>query len=415
MLRRSGLAGLVALLARGVAPEVALALLERPASGSDAEPDRPGVATEGPHGADDRELHTATDRPAPARPRRTPRPTRPRRPGSRNPSSGTGPGRPRPRPAPAPQAGAGPEPIHPEQRTAADARRLTADFYDADTPLRRALPPRAALTLVLRIAVPEAGQPAGDVAVPLPEDPSRASVVLDVTVAGASWPRPQTQQIAVPTGEPGAPSTSAAFDLVTPDAGGVVDVQVSVTHRGRPLQVAAILAPVRARPAPGDRVDVSVSATTSGPLPVPGLAAGATREAVTVDARGSDLVNLATGDLVPQSDVADLLRAAGASLSRVLGSPLAPASFADPQARALLVELARRGPRSGNGWPRSGWATLPSSTCSSWGTGRCSPSSWSTPGRRRAAVPPSASTPAPTARRRPAAACARAPSGARPA
>lgn len=221
-------------------------------------------------------------------------------------------------------------------------RRLVADFLVGDRPERRALPPQTDVLLVVWVGVPERGQPAGEVDVELPDEPGRESVVLDVTVAGTPWPTPQTRQVSVPLRSTRS-GTRAVFELRTPAAGQVVDVQVTLSHRGRPLQVGAIAAPVRTRPVPGDAVTLTARATSSGPLPAPGLLHRPGGAAVTVDARGAELVTVSTGAKVPQADVTDLLEGLGLTLSRVLGSPFAPTGLLDESARALLVDLARKG------------------------------------------------------------------------
>jgi hypothetical protein len=219
------------------------------------------------------------------------------------------------------------------------ARRVIADAYIGDVAQKRALQPATDHMLVVKIAVPTARDTAADVAFPEGELPKDA--VVDLTVhatSGALGLRGQ-QIVKLLTTDRAVPSTPAAFAFRTPAEPDVVDIQIVVEFKGRPLQEAHYLAPVRARPVPGDSVDVRVVPLSSSSEPRPHQ----------TDADVSLVVNGANLERTDGSGTAfDLGRMAPIvdAIERVASAALGVDGVSpdDPEVRRrLLVELARIG------------------------------------------------------------------------
>jgi hypothetical protein len=220
-------------------------------------------------------------------------------------------------------------------------RRLIAEFWStAGEPVRTVLAPAADMMLEVKIAVPTEGQIAAAEDFPaVPTD--RPVETLEVVVTNDEvWPSPQRQEISLPTApdQLAEPSTSAAFAFVTPPAGRVVEFDVVVYFRNRPLQAATLTATVRDRALPTDRPTLRTHAVTGPSEPTP----TASPVDASLDARGAELRDR-FGNRLALTRVQDLLDEFERLLSRRLGLVDAPSRLDDERALEVLIELARRG------------------------------------------------------------------------
>lgn len=233
----------------------------------------------------------------------------------------------------------------PEVDAPAAPRRLVARVFADDAVLTSILPPTRDLLLAVRVAVPEradvaAGGPA--LAVPPGPDPTAE---LEVTVGGAVWDRPPPMQtISISRVRPEQPSSWALFPFTTPASGGVVSIEITVSFRGKPLQAATYVSPVRDIALPGERPTLTTF-TLSGPdepttnmRPVD----------VTLDGRGAELHRRGDDAVVLLDQVQKLLDTIEDRVSRVLGVPGAPTSFDDRRALELVIALAGMGAALGS-------------------------------------------------------------------
>jgi hypothetical protein len=216
-----------------------------------------------------------------------------------------------------------------------DLRRLVLEFRDGHHKVRSVLPPNRELALEVAVARPKRGQLTAGPAVVVPNADQRV-LTLDVVANCSLWAHPQRSQVAWTVDDHEQDSTSAVFTFVTPDTGAMV-ITIDLLFRGRIIEQADVYGAVRERALPGERLRVQVRHTSATISPT------ATSANVSLDATGSEIRNVNTGAAVPLGPLDGILDAFEAQASRVLGSGDAPESLEDPRARALLVDLARRG------------------------------------------------------------------------
>ena len=152
--------------------------------------------------------------------------------------------------------------------------------------------------------------------------------------------QPPSQTISISREKLSQPSTWAVFPFTTPDAGGVVSIEILLLYQGKPLQAATYVSPVRAHRRAGrtaDPDDVRVvrprrahrrTATGRRHARRPWCRPRARRRQ-----RRQSAHHRRPGDARPIED----------RVSRVLGMPGAPDSFDDSRAVELLITLARIG------------------------------------------------------------------------
>jgi hypothetical protein len=217
-------------------------------------------------------------------------------------------------------------------------RRLVARVWDGNTAVESILPPRRALNLAIRVAIPESGDVAADKLAPaFPAAPS-PTVELEVVVRGDVWAQqPDTQMISISREKLSQPSTWAVFPFTTPDVGRVVSIEIILLYQGKPLQAATYVSPVRAVAVPGERPTLTTFAL-SGP---DGPSEELRPVGVTLDGRGAELVRVDGSDAkVLIAGVQQMLDRIDERVSRVLGVRGAPDSFDDSRALELLITLA---------------------------------------------------------------------------
>ena len=208
--------------------------------------------------------------------------------------------------------------------------------------MKSVLPPETNLRLEVLIALPAEGDVAADEPAPaLPAGPE-PMVTLEVVVRGDVWKNPPAPQlISLSRQKLTNPSTSASFEFTTPAAGGLVNIGIDLFYRGKPLQSATFVSPVRAEGFPGEKPTLTTH-TLSGPdEPTDDLRP----VDATLDARTGDLhhKNRPDGGHVAMGDVQEKLNTIEGFVSKVLGVTGAPDSFDDARVRELLITLARRG------------------------------------------------------------------------
>ena len=221
-----------------------------------------------------------------------------------------------------------------------DRRRLIVALRDSDKELRRLLPPGRELTLAVQIAIPKRGQIAASAALERP-DTDEAVAVLEVEARSDVWAEPRRGRLALRLDDLEEPSDATGWTLTTPAAGSNLLVVIDVSHRGRLLQRATLTAPVREFPLPGDRVRLSVQETSAGASPAREAMAAAD---VLLDATATELRRWqADGARVPLTNLRTLVDGIEQAASRVLGRDEPPGRLDDPEALALLIDLARKG------------------------------------------------------------------------
>jgi len=225
--------------------------------------------------------------------------------------------------------------------SASQPRRLVARVLDGNNKVVKSiLPPRRELTFTVRIAIPERGDTVTDEPAPtLPAVPG-PTVELEVVVGGAVWEQqPPSQTISISTVKPSQPSTRAVFPFTTPEAGGVVSIEIQLLYQGKPLQAATYVSPVRAAAVPRERPTLTTFMLSGPDEPKDELRP----VDVALDGRGAELRRSGSDAKVLITDVHGMLDRIEERVSRVLGVPGAPDSLNDPRALALLIILAGLG------------------------------------------------------------------------
>jgi hypothetical protein len=243
--------------------------------------------------------------------------------------------------------GAGPdeeramEPTAPPPSPPPVPRQLVARVWKGQEQIETILPPDSELVVGVRIAVPERGDVATGVETPLPPVAPTPTLQLEVVARSNVWEvQPDPQPISISLADPTQPSSWARFALTTPSSG-VVEIEITILHRGKPLQAATYVSPVNALAVPGETPTLRVF-NVSGPDEP--LEDDTPVTDATLDGRGAELSHLRGGDArILITDVDDMLRRIEDRVSRVLGVEGAPDSFTDARAVELLVDLARLG------------------------------------------------------------------------
>jgi hypothetical protein len=237
----------------------------------------------------------------------------------------------------------GPEVLVEEEHadTPSAQRELVVRVWKGQDQVETILPPTSDLVIGVRVAIPERGDTATGVGVPLPPVAPAPTIQLEVVAESDAWEvQPDPQPISLSLAEPALPSSWARFSLTTP-AAGIVEIRITILYRGKPLQAATFVSPVNALALPGETPTLTVF-NVSGPDEP--LEEDTPTVDATLDGRGAELRHLRGGDArILITDVDDMLRRIEDLVSRVLGVEGAPDSFADPRAVDLIVELARLG------------------------------------------------------------------------
>lgn len=234
-----------------------------------------------------------------------------------------------------------PEPTEPATATAPAARRLLADITREGLPCRRALVPEADHQLEVVIAMPEEpgeGLPFDENAVPTGEGVARLQVDVTCDDLGLR----AIHSIDLPTADRSRPSTVAMFPFRTGAEGSVLQFEIIVLHKGRPIQEARMLATVRSTPARRDRVQLLSVPLSSRPEP----AVDATPAELSLDAREGRLVPIGENaelESVDLTQLRDLLDTIELRASKVLAGEDRVSWQVGQQAPPLLIDLARKG------------------------------------------------------------------------
>ncbi|MGI5132100.1 hypothetical protein ACQEVB_35220 [Pseudonocardia sp. CA-107938] len=233
-----------------------------------------------------------------------------------------------------------------EPEEEAVSRRLVARVFADDGVLTSVLPPAREVQLAVRVAIPEREDVAADgpaLAVPPAPGPTAE---LEVTVSGDVWDRPPpAQTISLSRVRAAQPSTWAVFPFTTPAAGQVVELDITVSYRGKPLQAARFVATVRERALPDERPTLTTYVLSGPDEPTPNLRP----VDVTLDGRGTELRRHGVDAVVPLDQVHAMLDTIDDRVSRVLGVTGAPDVFVDPAGRRdagvreLVIALAAMG------------------------------------------------------------------------
>jgi hypothetical protein len=220
-------------------------------------------------------------------------------------------------------------------------RELVVRVWKGQEQIETILPPNTDVVVGVRIAIPERGDIATGVGVPLPPAAPAPTIQLEVVARSAAWQvQPDPQPISVSLAQPTQPSSWARFQLATP-AAGIVVIETTILYRGKPLQAATYVSPVSALAVPGETPTLTVF-NVSGPDEP--LEEDMPTTDATLDGRGAELRPLRGGEAkVLITEVDDMLRRIEDQVSRVLGVEGAPDSFADQRAVDLLISLARLG------------------------------------------------------------------------
>jgi hypothetical protein len=220
-------------------------------------------------------------------------------------------------------------------------RQLVVRVWKGQEQIPTILPPDSELVVGVRIAVPERGDVSTGVETPLPPVAPTPTLQLEVVARSDAWEvQPDPQPISISLADPTQPSSWARFALATPSAG-VVEIEITILHRGKPLQAATYVSPVTALAVPGETPTLTVF-NVSGPDEP--LEDDTPATDATLDGRGAELRHLRGGDArILITDVDDMLRRIEDRVSRVLGVEGAPDSFTDGRAVELLIDLARLG------------------------------------------------------------------------
>ncbi len=240
------------------------------------------------------------------------------------------------------RATGGAEPAPMPQTPPRHGRELLGAFTRDGQLVTSVLHPHTTYQLVIRIAVPgdgESGVPFPEAAVPTGHD----AVELLVVVADLDGKVIGRDKIVLPTLDRSLPSTPAVIEVVSGDDRSPLLLRITVLYENRPIQTAAIIAPVRSFGVPGDLVQLIPASLTARPEPDP--EAVVTRADATLDTRGGAISRIDPGRdaLVALDSGKEILDLLEDKASAVLGVESAPSRLDDPDIRELLIGLARDG------------------------------------------------------------------------
>lgn len=222
-------------------------------------------------------------------------------------------------------------------------RELLATVVRDGVAMTAALRPRTTYQLVVRIAVPAAGEDGirfeGEDEVPTGDGVAELVVDVSKEIGGTIG----SATIMLPTLDRTRPSTNAVIRFRTGADGSTLHLRITVLHQGRAIQAAALVAPVRLGAVAGDRVQLLPALLTAAPEP--DLTATRTRADASLDARRTTISRL-DGDrdqFVDLATGAAILSRIATKASNVLSLDSAPDHLDDPDALRLLIQLARDG------------------------------------------------------------------------
>lgn len=218
------------------------------------------------------------------------------------------------------------------------SRQLIAEIF-REGAVCTVLMPGQDHTLAVRIAVPRHGQRGID----FDEDDvefepdGAADLIVDVTSEDGTFHA--TRPIVLPQDRT-RPSTTAAFPVRAGDDGTILQLNITVLYRNRPIRAGRLAAVVRSSALPDDEVQfwpIGLSSPAE-PTVVTGADAALDDNGVTLSRRGTD-----HADGIPLVGAENWSKAFEQVASQVLGTDSAPGSITDPEAVRLLILLARRG------------------------------------------------------------------------
>jgi hypothetical protein len=225
----------------------------------------------------------------------------------------------------------------------AGPRRLVVRVRQGETTVTTVLPPRKKVKLLVRVAIPQEGDTPADQPVPQLPEAAGPTVQLDVVVSGDVWARqPAPRPIVISREKTDQPSTWAEFEFTTPKDGSVVTIDVTLLFRGKPLQAATFVSPVRkAAVDPDERPTLTVHNLSGPDEPTDDMRP----VAVSLDGTGVELTRMFGGraDKVPITEVQKILDTIEEQVSRVTADQTAPETLDAPGNLELLVKLARIG------------------------------------------------------------------------
>ncbi|WP_166904995.1 hypothetical protein [Mycobacterium sp. DL440] len=217
-------------------------------------------------------------------------------------------------------------------------RQLIAEFF-RDNAVCTVLTPGQDHTLAVRIAVPRRGQRGIDFD---EEDvefdlDGAADLVIDVTSDDGTFHA--TRPMVLPQDHT-RPSTTAAFPVRAGDDGTILQLNITVLYRNRPIRAGRIVAVVRSSALPDDEIQfwpIGLS-SPSEPTAVTGADVALEDNGVTLSVLGTN-----HADGIPLADAENWSKVFEQVASQVLGNDSAPGAITDPEAVRLLILLARRG------------------------------------------------------------------------
>ncbi|OBA98758.1 hypothetical protein A5666_27210 [Mycolicibacterium fortuitum] len=217
-------------------------------------------------------------------------------------------------------------------------RQLIAEFFRKNA-VCSVLTPGEEHTLAVRIAVPRAGQRGID----FDEDDiafdadGAADLIIDVTSDDGTFHA--TRPMVLPQ-DRSRPSTTATFPVRAADDGTILELNITVLYRNRPIRAGRVVAVVRSVALPDDEVQfwpIGLS-SPSEPTAVTTADAALDDNGVTLSVRGTD-----HADGISLAGAENWSKSFEQVASQVLGTDYAPGSITDPEAVRLLTLLARRG------------------------------------------------------------------------
>lgn len=232
-----------------------------------------------------------------------------------------------------------PAPALGDARNALPHRRLIADAQANGGFRRETLLPHTDHELLVRIAVPGAGETAAQQDFPEDELPANTTVVLHVDVTCPELNLRAREYILLSTASRTASSTIATFPFHTLEENSAVTIKILVTYKERPLQEAHYTASVRSRARTGDHAQLIAVALSSSPEP----RSDATPADLSLEVNGASLERTGSDAAVDLSQLNQVLDDIELLASQVLGNDDAPNTLADPASVQLMITLAQYG------------------------------------------------------------------------